>query len=412
MKANIERHMQEADLDALLVSGPATHNPNKVYFTGVVHVGSGYLLKKVGEAPVLFHHAMERDEAASTGLDTKDLDDYRLNDLIEQSDGDINHATVMLLETIFKEYKVSGRVGLYGSVELGSGFGIFERLQGSLEGVELVGEPANSSVLARSRATKDDQEVERMREMGKVTTAVVGDVADFLTSHHAEDGMLVNQKGDRLTIGEVKKRINLWLAMRGAENPKGTIFAMGRDAGVPHSSGQDDQPLELGKTIIFDIFPCEAGGGYFFDFTRTWCLGWATEEAEALYQDVLEVYDSVFAELKVDEPCRDFQHKACDRFEAQGHPTQRSAPGTTDGYVHALAHGLGLAVHEAPKFSHGESNKDVLAPGTVFTFEPGLYYPEREMGVRIEDTVWADPGGGFEILAEFPKDLVLKIPGA
>jgi Xaa-Pro aminopeptidase len=48
----------------------------------------------------------------------------------------------------------------------------------------------------------------------------------------------------------------------------------------------------------------------------------------------------------------------------------------------------------------------------VFTFEPGLYYPERGMGVRIEDTVWARPDGGFEVLAEYPKDLVLKIPGA
>ena len=71
-----------------------------------------------------------------------------------------------------------------------------------------------------------------------------------------------------------------------------------------------------------------------------------------------------------------------------------------------------LAVHEAPGFSHGESNLDILAPGTVFTFEPGLYYPERDLGMRLENTVWANPEGGFEILAEFPMDLVLKIPGA
>ena len=72
---------------------------------------------------------------------------------------------------------------------------------------------------------------------------------------------------------------------------------------------------------------------------------------------------------------------------------------------------MGLDVHEGPSFSHLESNTDVLQPGTVFTFEPGLYYPERGMGVRIEDTVWARPDGGFEVLAEYPKDLVLKIPG-
>jgi Xaa-Pro aminopeptidase len=48
----------------------------------------------------------------------------------------------------------------------------------------------------------------------------------------------------------------------------------------------------------------------------------------------------------------------------------------------------------------------------VFTFEPGLYYPERELGARVEDTVWARPDGSFEVLASFPTDLVLKVPGA
>ena len=412
MKADIDRLMREADLEALLISGPLAHNPNKAYFTGLVHVSSGYLLKQVGKSPVLFHHSMERDEAARTGLETKSLDDYRPTDLIEQSKGDHIQAAVLLLQKIFRDYEVSGRVALYGKTELGSGFAIFDRLQEILDGIELVGEPENRSVLSRARATKDGQEVERIRQMGKVTTAVVGDVADFLTSHQAKDGVLVNREGEVLTIGEVKRRINLWLAMRGAENPEGTIFSMGRDAGVPHSAGQEEQPVELGKTIIFDLFPSEAGGGYFYDFTRTWCLGWAPEEAEALYQDVLEVYHSVFDRLKADTPCREFQIMTCEQFESKGHPTVCNTPGATDGYVHSLAHGLGLAVHEAPGFSHVESNQDTLDPGTVFTIEPGLYYPERGIGVRLEDTVWANPQGGFEVLADYPMDLVLKIPGA
>jgi len=50
-----------------------------------------------------------------------------------------------------------------------------------------------------------------------------------------------------------------------------------------------------------------------------------------------------------------------------------------------------------------------LAPGSVFTLEPGLYYPERGMGVRIEDSWWVNPESGFEILADFPKDLILPM---
>jgi len=50
-----------------------------------------------------------------------------------------------------------------------------------------------------------------------------------------------------------------------------------------------------------------------------------------------------------------------------------------------------------------------LIPGSIFTSEPGLYYPSRGMGVRIEDTYYARPDGTFEILAEFPKELVLPV---
>jgi Xaa-Pro aminopeptidase len=47
----------------------------------------------------------------------------------------------------------------------------------------------------------------------------------------------------------------------------------------------------------------------------------------------------------------------------------------------------------------------------VITVEPGLYYPEKGFGVRIEDTVWVRPDGSLETLVEYPQDLVLHMPG-
>jgi Xaa-Pro aminopeptidase len=120
-------------------------------------------------------------------------------------------------------------------------------------------------------ATKDEAEIEHMRKIGQVTIDVVGKVADLLTSHKAKNGILIKSDGEPLRIGDVKRKINLWLAEQGAENPEGTIFAIGRDAGIPHSSGNPQDLLRLGQTIVFDIFPCESGGGYFYDFTRTRC---------------------------------------------------------------------------------------------------------------------------------------------
>jgi Xaa-Pro aminopeptidase len=243
-----------------------------------------------------------------------------------------------------------------------------------------------------------------------VTVAVVSDVASFLTSHDVQDGFLVDRNGQQLTVGAVKQKINLWLAMRGAENPEGTIFAIGRDGGIPHSAGHDSDLVPVGQPIVFDIFPCEAGGGYFYDFTRTWCLGSASDDVIKLHAQVLEVYDAVYNSLEAGTPCRQHQVQTCELFEAMGHPTVLSDPKVQIGYPHSLAHGLGLNVHEAPVFSFIESNRDTLEPGMVFTVEPGLYYPERGMGVRIEDTVAIRSDGSVETLVEYPKDLVLKMP--
>jgi Xaa-Pro aminopeptidase len=412
MKSDIDRLMEQADLDALLVIGSSAHNPPMAYFTGRAHLTQGYLLKKRGQPAVLFHISMERDEAARTGLQTKDLAEYDMIKLLEQTGGDRNRASSLLLARMLEESGVRRRLAVYGQVEIGPALSTLRALEQELDGIELVGEAGNTSVLTRARTTKDEGEVERIRRMGRTTVSVVGEVATFLTSHQVKNGLLVDREGKVLTVGEVKRRINLWLAMRDAENPEGTVFALGRDAGVPHSAGADDDPISVGKPIVFDIFPCEAGGGYFYDFTRTWCLGYAPDEVLEIHQDVLEVYRDVYAAMKPDTPCREYQVMTCERFEDRGHPTVLTDSRTRQGYVHSLAHGVGLAVHEGPYFSHIESNTDRLLPGCVITIEPGLYYPDRGLGVRIEDTVWVRPDGSLETLAEYPMDLILRVPGA
>lgn len=412
MKSDIDHLMEEARLDALFVTGSALNNPAMTYFTGLVHMTDGDLLKKRGEEAVLCHYPMEREEAARSGLRTHDLGQYDINALLAQTSGDRIQAIALRYQQVFEELKIRGRVGVYGRVELGPALSIFRRLEQLVPDVELVGEAESKSAITRARATKDVGEVERIRKMGVITLAVASDVAGFLTSHRAKGGVLVDRQGEALTIGEVKRRINLWLAMRGAENPEGTIFAIGHDAGVPHSAGQNDMPVEVGKPIVFDLFPREAGGGYFYDFTRTWCLGHASDELLKAHADVQEVYDAVYATLEPGVHCRQFQRTTCELFEARGHPTILSNPNTSDGYVHSLGHGVGLAIHEGPQFRDYPDNHDLLLPGSVFSFEPGLYYPQREIGVRIEDTLWVGPDGRIEILAGFPMDLLLKVPGA
>ncbi len=409
MKSDVDALMQSRGVDALLVTGAALHNPSMVYFTGVAHVTQGILVKKCGQPPVLFSHPMERDEAARTGLETRSLSDFRLDQLLKETGGDALKASAILYRQLLSGFGLeTGRIALYGQGDAGATYALFTEVQRLLPGLELVGE-FEDPLLLNAMATKDESEVEQIRRMGRITVDIVAEVANFLTSHAVRDEVLVKSDGSPLTIGEVKSRIDLWLAERGAENPEGTIFAIGRDAGVPHSSGTADDPLRLGRTIVFDFFPRQAGGGYFYDFTRTWCLGYAPDEVLAVYEDVSAVYHRLISELRPGEKCKSYQELCCDLFEQRGHPTIKSDPTTQQGYVHGLGHGVGLHIHERPTFSLQARQEDLLLPGSVFTVEPGLYYPDRGLGVRLEDTVYLRPDGRFEILAEYTYDLVLPV---
>ncbi len=411
MKTDLDRIMAERELDAILITGGAQHNPTMYYFTGGRHISQADLVIRRGAGPVLFCYPMERDEAARTGLETRNLADYRFNELLKQTDGNVLRATIMRYQNVLTDLGVTaGRMAVYGKVDAGTTYAIFSGLQQALPDLQIVGEVDDSAILL-AMATKDTDEIERIRRMGEVTTEVVANVADYLTSRHVEGEVLVNRDGRPITIGDVKQKINLWLMERGAENPEDTIFAIGRDAGVPHSAGNPADFLRLGQTIIFDIYPCEAGGGYFYDFTRTWCLGYAPEAVQALYEDVFYVYKQIIGELKLNAPCPAYQDRTCELFETRGHTTIQSNPQTQEGYVHSLGHGVGLHVHERPWFRSNTVPEDRLEPGSVVTIEPGLYYPERGMGVRLEDTVWVRPDGRMEILADYPLDLVLPVRG-
>jgi Xaa-Pro aminopeptidase len=69
-------------------------------------------------------------------------------------------------------------------------------------------------------------------------------------------------------------------------------------------------------------------------------------------------------------------------------------------FGHALGHGVGLDIHEAPRV--GPRQKQLLKAGMVVTVEPGIYLPGR-FGVRIEDDVLVTKDG-CEVLSTLPKE--------
>lgn len=413
MKSDLDATMQANNIDVLLVLGPAQHNPAMYYLTGGGHLTRAEVIKKRGEPAVLFHWPMERDEAAKSGLETRNSMLYPYRDLLAEAGGDRGKVDAVRYARMLQDLGVtSGRVALYGVVELSSAFATLAELQRRMPELEFVGDPGQS-VIGAAMITKDSAEIERIRRMGKITTEVVGRVQDFLTSRPVDEHeQLIGPDEEPLTIGRVKGLINLWLAELGADNPEGTIFAIGRDAGVPHSAGNPTDVMRLGQTIVFDIYPCEQGGGYYYDFTRTWCLGYAPAEVQAIYNQVREVYDTLVKELQMGQPFGIYQERACELFEQMGHPSVKSKPETMEGYVHGIGHGIGLKIHERPLNSSSAPTEDLLVPGVVITIEPGLYYPSKGYGVRLENSLVLREDGTFEVLSDYPMDLVLKMKGS
>ena len=166
MKSDIDTLMQARDLDALVVFGNAEHNPPMYYFTGGGHVSHATVIKKRGEDPVYFHADMERDEAAKSGLRRIPYSNYDYDELFSKANQDVLLASAMRYELMLRDTGVTaGRVGVYGTYDLGAIFGMLTRLQKLLPEIDFIGEPREDSIFMRAMETKDEAEVARIRRV-------------------------------------------------------------------------------------------------------------------------------------------------------------------------------------------------------------------------------------------------------
>lgn len=406
MRKDLDALMEERGLDVAIVSGRTYGNPSLVYLLRGAAVSFGIVVKKRGQEPVFVHSPIERDEAVATGMRLVNMGQYEYVSILREKGNQLD-AMVELYRRIFADLEVSGEVGFYGVSDQGHSYVFLQALDAGLPDVHVRGE-YDRSLFDLARATKDADEVALIKEVASLTCDVINRTVDFMRRHAVEDETLVADDGAPLTVGAVKRHILRLLAERRMEDPEGVIFAIGRDAGVPHSKGRPDDPIRLGQTIVYDLFPRRAGS-YFFDCTRTFCLGYAPPEVAQAYQDVADCVDAVVSAVEVGVETKRLQQVACTVFQERGHPTVATDPQTEEGYVHVISHGLGLAVHEEPFFGDVPSNTRTLQPGHVFTVEPGLYYPDRGFGVRIEDVIWIDEGGQVHNLTDLPRELVVAV---
>jgi Xaa-Pro aminopeptidase len=400
--------MAEKNVDTLVVLGKGEGNPPFSWFSGGAKLAhSSIIVKKRDESTLLIHTAMERDSVLETGLKTlsypEAIPDY--NAIIKnEPDADIRDAKH--LESLLNQVGAEGTISVHGFLDSGQAYRILSFLQKKPSFTIYDG---SEDILKLARQIKGSEEVNRIKRIAKATGDVLSDVRSFLGSLREEDGYAINADGRRVSLGDLRELIRFELFKHVLFENDSTIVSMGRDAGVPHNRGNDNDLLKIGKTIIMDIFPHEPNG-YFFDCTRTFCLDHAPSEVEALYSDVLETQKAILNEIEANVPHGQLYARTCELFEQQGHPTSRISPDTTNGFCHGLGHGIGLEIHEAPFIGLAKlkDTQSVTKVGEVFTVEPGLYYPEKGMGVRIEDVV-AITADGVKNLSPFLKDLVVPL---
>jgi len=408
VKADLDGLMAERELDALIIAGGEGYSVVRDYLTNGADVTGGYVLKKRGDAPVIVVNGMETEEAAKSGLMVYSYADAGYEQLIQDMD-DLEKVQLAFWGKMLEKIGVeSGRVGIYGRGDINIYVEVVEALREHLPQYKFVGEKGKT-LFDEAFVTKDAAEIERIRSVAARTSEVLQATWDFIAGHQLVDETVVNAGGTPLTIGQVKRFVRRELLDRDLEDT-GMIFAQGRDAGFPHSRGEADMVLKAGQSIVFDLFPREIGGGYHHDSTRTWCIGYAPPEVQQAYDTVMEAMDIALETFGIGKPTHLIQEAVLDYFESKGHPTSRSQPGTTRGYVHSLGHGVGLNIHERPSISHRRRD-DTFQVGNCLTIEPGLYYPDEGFGIRVEDLYIVSDAGELVSLTNFRKDLVLPIEG-
>jgi Xaa-Pro aminopeptidase len=232
-------------------------------------------------------------------------------------------------------------------------------------------------LLRELRMRKDAAEIAAMREVARRTDKAW---AAFLEAGPIQ-GLSERQAMDRLS--DLMKREGI--------APMFGICGSGPNSAAPHYN-TGDRVIEAGDAVVFDF-----GGeldGYLSDLTRTVVIGEPSDEYRKVYDIVLRANQAAFAAVKPGAPCEEIDRAARDLIAAEGYG---------EYFIHRVGHGLGMDVHEDPYLVSG--NTMPLAPGMVFSDEPGIYIGGK-FGIRIEDTVVCTEDGADRINAT-PHDLIV-----
>ncbi len=175
-----------------------------------------------------------------------------------------------------------------------------------------------------------------------------------------------------VTEADISAHILHFIAKNGAQPSFEPIVASGENGSMPHA-GVTERKVLSGDLITMD-FGCKKNG-YCSDFTRTVAVQTLEHSTKVVYNICKSACESALEALAAGKRTADIDAVARKVIVDAGYGQY---------FLHGLGHGVGSAIHEAPRLS-GTSD-ETLKQGNVVTVEPGIYI-KGKFGVRIEDMV-------------------------
>lgn len=204
---------------------------------------------------------------------------------------------------------------------------------------------------------------------------------------------------NHIKVGQTEKEAraifdNIFMSLGANEFSFPTLLSSGDRAFMPHSV-PTDKIIQKGDLVLMDFGIVL--NGYCSDTSRTIVMEKADEKQKFMYDLVLKSQINALENIKAGMSAHD-----CDAL-ARDVITAEIAKGC---YDYGLGHGLGMQVHESPRFA--PNNSFIMQANTVMSVEPGIYI-EGWGGIRIEDLLVVENKKGGRNLTTAPKMELLEI---
>ena len=247
------------------------------------------------------------------------------------------------------------------------------------------------------RTIKSPKEIKLIEAALRVAEAGLERAHEVLRATKIRKDRKLGWNGKVLTSEILRTEMELAVVRAGGVAKGDTIVAGGKQGCDPHERGRG--ALRADELIILDIFPRHAKSGFYGDITRTVLRGTASDAQRKIWETCLSGQTQALAAIKPGVEGIEIHNAIKALFTEGGYATEIHE-GRWRGFFHGTGHGLGLDLHEEPRFG-----ATTFAPGQVFTVEPGIYWPGVG-AVRHEDVVVITEEGN-RVLTSYPKTLEL-----